>query len=1053
MDKDDIPKTTFLIEGKPPVRLYKKRWIILLTYFIIVPIKHYNVSFEAVNWTFLVTLINLVVFCYPSCYVVDKFGIKIGALCGMGGTVLAAWIKFFSIPPERFWLIILAQAVLSLPQMCLISLGPKLSANWFGPDEVAMANSIGITGLQLGMALGFILPPILVKKETVERDLRTTAIGLAIICTIAFAMVFISTCKKIAIHKLSCFVLVFADKPFIPPSQAIQKKNEKIQYLKTFNSLIKNVPYLLISLGVGSNAGILCLIQSLLNQIIITHYPDGEKDAGLMGLFMMVFCIIGCCLSGAVLTKFKIYRLHYWFSTLFVSVALIMFLTTLNENIIFPYVGICLYGFFFGTLWNVFYEIVVEITYPEPEAMSIGLVYCLGQSLSVGYIYLYSFLFYDISVTSANYFLITITLGIKIGALCGMGGTVLAAWIKFFSIPPERFWLIILAQAVLSIPQMCLISLEPKLSANWFGPEEIAMANSIGITGLQVSLRYGIRVNKETAERDLRTTAIGLAIICTIAFAIVFIIFADKPLVPPSQSTQKKSGKVQYLKTFNSLIKNVPYLFILVGVGSNAGIPCLIQTLLNQIIITHYPVGEKDAGLMGLLMMIFGIIGCCFSSAVLTKFKIYRNLFVWVRSPSSLCACPKKYFYRFFFGTLWNVFYEIVIEITYPEPEAITIGLMYCLGQSLSIGYIYLYSFLFYNGIRYGALFAMSGATLGAWIKFYATASNKFWLIIVGQMFLSVPQMSLIGIGPKLSVDWFGSDEMSIANSIGIVGLQLGYALGFVLPPMLVKKETAERDLYNSALGLGIICTTALVIVVLFFEDKPPQPPSQATLKKSNKIQYLKSIKKLLKNTSYLLLVLVVGTHVTVLCLIQSLLNQIVLKYYATGEEDAGFMGLLMMVFCIIGCFSCGAILTKFKTYKLCYCTSNFLMGVTLTIFLNTLEIGILFPYIAISLYGFFYGLFWNVSYEITVEFTYPEPEAITFGLMYTVAQTLSIGSIYLYSFLFYEISDKWANNFMVISVFLCFITTLCTKYNLERAAANTTSLDINEEIHLSSIS
>ncbi|KAF5293178.1 hypothetical protein FQR65_LT11023 [Abscondita terminalis] len=345
MDENHNPKNISSIDGQLPLRVYKKRWFMLLIYFIIFPIStmqwtqftlianivvdYYNVSYEAVNWTYLITSINAIVFAFPCCYLVDKFGIKNGALFAIGGATAGAWIKFYSISPDKFWLVLVGQAVLSVPQMCLVGIGPKLAADWFKAGEVAMANSIGIIGLQLGIALGFLLPPLLVKKETVEDDLYTSALGLAVICTIAFVLVF----------------LFLKDKPPKPPSQASLKKYNKIHYIKSVKNLMKNVPYLLVVLVGGSNVAILCLIQSLLNQIVLKYHPAGEEDAGLMGLLMMVFCITGCFICGGVLMKFKTYRLCYCISTLFMSVALVMFVNTLQLNIIFPFVGICLYGY------------------------------------------------------------------------------------------------------------------------------------------------------------------------------------------------------------------------------------------------------------------------------------------------------------------------------------------------------------------------------------------------------------------------------------------------------------------------------------------------------------------------------------------------------------------------------------------------------------------------------------------------------------------------------------------------------------------------------------
>lgn len=77
------------------------------------------------------------------------------------------------------------QGILSVSQTVLASLPPKLAAVWFGPNqvsvmhlnfvfffctiqfifEVSTACALGLFGTQLGVALGFILPPMLVKNH------------------------------------------------------------------------------------------------------------------------------------------------------------------------------------------------------------------------------------------------------------------------------------------------------------------------------------------------------------------------------------------------------------------------------------------------------------------------------------------------------------------------------------------------------------------------------------------------------------------------------------------------------------------------------------------------------------------------------------------------------------------------------------------------------------------------------------------------------------------------------------------------------------------------
>jgi len=48
----------------------------------------------------------------------------------------------------------------------LLEVPPRLAAIWFPSNEVSTATSIGVFGNQLGVALGFVIPPALVSGPT-----------------------------------------------------------------------------------------------------------------------------------------------------------------------------------------------------------------------------------------------------------------------------------------------------------------------------------------------------------------------------------------------------------------------------------------------------------------------------------------------------------------------------------------------------------------------------------------------------------------------------------------------------------------------------------------------------------------------------------------------------------------------------------------------------------------------------------------------------------------------------------------------------------------------
>lgn len=77
-------------------------------------------------------------------------GIRVAVTLGALGTCAGAWIKVFSVAPDRFLVTFLGQTVVAISQIFVLSMPAPLAATWFGPDEVSSACSIGVFGNQVG---------------------------------------------------------------------------------------------------------------------------------------------------------------------------------------------------------------------------------------------------------------------------------------------------------------------------------------------------------------------------------------------------------------------------------------------------------------------------------------------------------------------------------------------------------------------------------------------------------------------------------------------------------------------------------------------------------------------------------------------------------------------------------------------------------------------------------------------------------------------------------------------------------------------------------------
>jgi len=61
------------------------------------------------------------VFIFPVTYAIDKYGLRWIAIVGSGMTCLGAWIKIFSVQPDRFYVILIGQSIVAITQVIFLS--------------------------------------------------------------------------------------------------------------------------------------------------------------------------------------------------------------------------------------------------------------------------------------------------------------------------------------------------------------------------------------------------------------------------------------------------------------------------------------------------------------------------------------------------------------------------------------------------------------------------------------------------------------------------------------------------------------------------------------------------------------------------------------------------------------------------------------------------------------------------------------------------------------------------------------------------------------------
>uniref|UniRef100_A0A8C6ZMB2 FLVCR heme transporter 1 n=1 Tax=Nothoprocta perdicaria TaxID=30464 RepID=A0A8C6ZMB2_NOTPE len=131
---------------------------------------------------------------------------------------------------------------------------------------------------------------------------------------------------------------------------------------------------------IGIMTGAFYSVSTLLNQMIVTHYEGEEVNAGRIGLTLVVAGMVGSIICGLWLDYTKTYKQTTLIVYVLSFIGMVVFTFTLDLGyLIVVFVTGGVLGFFMTGYLPLGFEFAVEITYPESEGTSSGLLNASAQ--------------------------------------------------------------------------------------------------------------------------------------------------------------------------------------------------------------------------------------------------------------------------------------------------------------------------------------------------------------------------------------------------------------------------------------------------------------------------------------------------------------------------------------------------------------------------------------------------------------------------------------------------------------------------------------------------
>lgn len=373
----------------------KKRYFILFLYVVLTSTKSfqwiclasitnvvahfYRVDNLAVNWTTVVFMFTFLTLAIPVNWVMEKIGLRWSVLIGSIGVTVGLIIKCFSIEPDRFWLTMLGHVIIGVVEPFFFSTYSQVAFAWFPDDQVAMATATGIVGESLGIALGFLVPNLMVGSDLSDEarihwGMETMFLTMTVICLIntILIMFFFDERPKYApgiarFNQLSMEIM--AEEKGEESTKSVRN------FIKVLGQFYGDKNFVLLQIGFGFIMGTSYAFHTILNQIVSGNHDEDPSHPNLVtgnvGLILLVAGIFGSIVCGFLLDKFHAYKVttdaSYLFSFLFMLA--FTYCLRLNSPIALYLISVPL-GVFLTSYSCCGYEFSVELTYPKSELVA-----------------------------------------------------------------------------------------------------------------------------------------------------------------------------------------------------------------------------------------------------------------------------------------------------------------------------------------------------------------------------------------------------------------------------------------------------------------------------------------------------------------------------------------------------------------------------------------------------------------------------------------------------------------------------------------------------------
>lgn len=365
------------------IKIYPYRWIVLAVYLLIAAMIqllwatffsittaawHYYGFTDAAKGESAISLLSLIfmmgmiTLSIPSLASFEKWGFK--KAVGFGALLMGLCGMCRGFFGSSYTIVLITTIGLAIAQPFILNAPGLVAGKWFPENERATANGVGLLANYLGIAMGLLIPPMLLKNGMTIKDILLV-FGIA------------------SVVAASLFLILAKEKPPTPPCSL--EDAVRADFKGGVKTALKKRDFLISIIIFFCLLGVFNTFFTMIEPII-SSMTDGTVDAtgaGFVGVVVLVTGILGSFVVSNLSDKDRLRRrLPYMIICNIIGTAGLILFILFNGFIGMIAAGV-LYGFFTIGSAPVILTFAAEAAYPTSEGTSEGLLMFAGNVAGV----------------------------------------------------------------------------------------------------------------------------------------------------------------------------------------------------------------------------------------------------------------------------------------------------------------------------------------------------------------------------------------------------------------------------------------------------------------------------------------------------------------------------------------------------------------------------------------------------------------------------------------------------------------------------------------------